>query len=123
MLVVCVSLICHNNNFFARLAKHVGDAVIEVCDSVADIDKKEDYISFLNGDFDLLVDFILKDVLRVDHPAAGIDQRKLTSIPYTVTILAVARGSCGVAHDGSTTLRQAIEKGRFSHIGPTHDCY
>ena len=87
------------------------------------IHKEEDDVSLLGGQVNLLADFLLEDIVTVDNPASGIYHRKLMTSPQALAVLAVAGGTCLIAHDGMARLSKAVEKGALAHIGATHDSY
>ncbi len=97
--------------------------VVEVCDTVHGIDNEQDFISLLDSHSHLLVDFLFKNIVGIYHPSTGIYNREFPTAPVYFAILAVAGCSRRRVDDGLTSLRQAVEKSRFTHIGPTYDCY
>ena len=86
------------------------------------INQKQTDCGFLDGQQGL------RGHLRVDAffmpgNSTGIDSDK-TAIPNpSFTVLTVAGQARHIRHDGITGSRQAIEEGRFSHIGPTDKSY
>ena len=97
--------------------------VVEVGDAVHGVDDEEDDVGLLDGQLDLLVDLAFEDVLAVDHPAAGVDNRKFASLPVHLAVLAVAGGAGGFVDNGRAAFGEAVEEGRLTHVGATYYGY
>ena len=76
----------------------------------------------VNGE-PLMIDFFLENVVGVDYPTAGVDNRKFLSCPVNLSVLAVASCTRFVVDNGLTALREPVEQGRFAYIGATYDSY
>ena len=106
-----ILFVCHQDHRLAATPQDGGHLIIEVGHSVGGIDHEKDNVSFLYGYLHLLVDLALEDILRVDHPSAGVDDRELLPTPVDHAILAVARGAGRVVDYGLARLRQTVEQG------------
>ena len=58
--------------------------IIEIGDTMNGIDDKEYDIGLFDSNCYLLVDFFLENVVGVDYPTAGVDNRKLLSCPVNL---------------------------------------
>ena len=105
------------------MAEYLGHLAVEVGHAVFHVDEKQDDISLFSGQNHLLAYFFFKNVVRVDHPSAGVDDGKLLAAPLAFAILAVARGSGHIAHNGLPRTGQTIEQCAFAHVGTTYYCY
>ena len=108
--LVVVVLVGYDDDGFGGAAQDVGHLVVKVGDAVLDVHDKEDDVGLLDGDVHLLVDLVLKDVLAVDYPSAGVHNRHFHAVPLHLTVLAVAGGAAGVVDDGVTRLREAVKQ-------------
>ena len=84
--------------------------IVEIGDAVHRVDNKKDHIGLLDGKLHLLVDLALEDILRVDDPAAGVDDREVAAAPVDFAVLAVARRSSCRVDDRRARTRQAVEQ-------------
>ena len=122
-LVVVVGLVGHQNHFFLGASKNAGHSLVEVGDAGAGIHQEEYHIGLFRGHGHLLAYLLLEDVIAVDHPSSGIHYREFVSCPFTLSVLAVARGTRLVAHDGVACLCETVEKGGLSYVGPSDNSY
>lgn len=120
---VVFDFVGYQQSGFLAAAQYGGYPVVEVGNAVSGIDDKEYDVGLFDGDGHLFVDFFFKDVVGVDHPAAGIDNRKFLTYPVDLAILAVARGTGLVVDDGLPALGEPVEEGRFAHVGAAYDSY
>ena len=97
--------------------------IVEVGDAVICVDHENHLVGLLDGHGYLFVDFLFEDVVGVDHPAAGVDDRKFAATPFHFAILAVAGGAGRGVYDGLTRLGEAVEEGGLAHIGAPYDSY
>ena len=82
------------HNRFARFAEHFGDFVVCCSDTVDGIDHKQHHIGFCKGNFDLLAhlagNFFLGStfgqIVVFEQQTGGVDDRKLTAVPYAVAV-------------------------------------
>ena len=123
MCLEVIGLVGHHQNRFTATTQDIRHFLIQIRQTVYHIDNKQDDIRFFNSDFHLLIDFFLKNILRVDNPSTGIHQRKLFCQPFDLAILAVACCPGLFIYDSLTCLRQTIEQGGLSYVGPTNNCY
>ena len=52
-----------------------------------------------------------ENIIRINYPSAGVDQRKLFTGPVHFTVLTVAGSTSLLVHDRLTGTRQPVEKG------------
>ena len=95
--------------------------LVKVGDTILCIYKKQDEVGLFSGHKYLLADFLLEDVIRINHPTSCIYDRKLTSAPFTLPVLAVARSASFFADDGRTCPCEAIKERGLTHIGASDD--
>ena len=122
-VLAVISLVGHEQRRQFGTAQYLSHVQIPVGDSVLDVAEEEHQVGLLGGNDDLLADFLLEDIVRVDHPAAGIDDRELASVPLTLAVLPVACRAGFIAHNGLTRLGQTVKQGRLSHIRAPYDGY
>ena len=108
-VAVVVGLVGHEHDRQLRAAQNLGHVHVPVGHAVLDVAQEEHQVGLLRGDDDLLADLLLEDVVRVDHPAARVDDGELTAVPLALAVLAVARRTGLVAHDGLPALCQSVE--------------
>ena len=123
MGVADIILVGNDDHRLLRAAQDGSHLVVEVGDAGGRIDHEEDYISLFDGDMHLLIDLLFEDIIGIDHPAAGVDDRELAALPVDLAILAVACGAGSVIDDGAACLRQTVEEGRLPYIGSPYYCY
>jgi len=115
--VAQVVLVGHQDDWLLRPAQYVGHVLVEVGDAVGGVYDEHDLVGLLDGDLDLLVDFLLEDVVGVHDPAAGVDDGEVAPGPVHESVLAVAGGAGGGVHDGGAALREPVEQCRLAHVG------
>ena len=57
---------------------------VQIRDAIQYIDDEQDHVRLLDSHFYLLVDLLLENILRVNHPSACVNQRKLLAVPSTL---------------------------------------
>ena len=122
-ILTVISLVGYKDHRQFRTTQDLGNIHIPSRHTIADVTQEENQICFFCGNNHLLSDFLLKYIIRVHHPAAGIDDRELLAIPFTFAVLAVTSCTSLTADDRLARLRQTIEQGRLSHIRASYNGY
>ena len=110
MLVVIVRLVGDEDNGQLRLAEYLCDIAVEVGHSRLDIDKEQYEVGLLGRNLHLVANSLLKDIVGVYHPAAGVNDRKHLAVPFALTVLPVTRSAGNITYDSMTCLRQPVEQ-------------
>ena len=118
-----VSLVGNEHDRQLRTAQYEGHILVKVGQTVLDIYQEQHQVSLFSGHNHLLTNLLLEDVVTVDHPTASIYYRELAAIPLALAILAVACGTCLVAHDGSATVGQSVKQGGLAYIRASYYRY
>ena len=100
-LIVIVFVGDQHHGFFGA-SQNGSHVVVEVGDTIFDVDHKQNHISFLNGECHLLIDFIFKNIVAVHHPSTGVHHRHFHAFPFGFAILSVARGTAFIVHDSGS---------------------
>ena len=118
-----IRFVCHHDNRLFITAQYLGHFDVQVRDTVQYIHHKQDHVCFIQSDLYLLIYLFFENIIRINYPSAGVDQRKLFTGPVHFTVLTVAGSPCFLVHDGLTRLGQTVEQGGLSYVGPTNNCY
>ena len=122
-MLAVVGLVSHHHNGQLRTAQNVGNIHVKVGNTILDVDQKQHKVCFLSSHNDLFADFLLKHIVTIDHPAAGVDHGEFTSVPLTLAILAVARSAGLIADDGPTRIGQSIKQCGLADVRASYDRY
>ena len=123
LLVVVIGLVGHQDDGQLRAPQDGGHLHVEVGHAVLHVDQEEHHIGLFDGDKHLLAYFFLKDVVGIDHPSSGVHHRELLSVPFALSILAVAGRSGFIVHNRLPCAGQPIKERRLSHIGTSDNRY
>ena len=117
-----IRFVGYNNHGFLGTAQDSGHFVIQVRHAIHHVYDKQDNIGFFKGDFHLLVYLFFKNIIRINHPSAGVNQRKFFTCPLYLAVLTVAGSSCFFVDDRLARLCQTVEEGGLSYVGSTNYC-
>src|SRR5689334_23005659 len=117
-----IDFIGDKQHFLSRPAKHFGDFAIKRMNTTSHIDDKKYHCSFGYGDLGLPLDLPLKDILRIWHNAAGIDNKEIPPGPIGTRINAVARYAGNRFGNSHPLADKAIKESRLADIRPANDC-
>ena len=73
-VLVVVRLVAAQDNGHLAAAQDTGHGIVEVGHAVLDVGDEKYEVGLFGGEADLLAYFFFKDVVGIDHPAAGIDE-------------------------------------------------
>ena len=80
-------------------------------------------IGFINGQFDLFVDFCFKNIITSNNITSSINDRKFFSIPVTFTIMSIACYTTNGINNSLSPLNQSIKKCGFTNVWTTYNSY
>ncbi|EJX05411.1 hypothetical protein EVA_06481 [gut metagenome] len=123
MKLIIVGLVGHDNNWTVATAQYTSHLHIKIGNAIQHVNSKQDHIGLLNSHLHLLVDLLLENIIGIDHPATGVDQRELLADPLHLTILTVACSACLLVNNSPARTCQPVEQRGFAHIWTSHYRY
>ena len=117
-----IRFIGHNNHRLLGTTQDSSYFVIQIRNSIQDINDKQDHVCLFKSDFHLLVYLFFKNIIRINHPSAGVNQRKFFTRPLCLAILTVAGSTCFLVDNRLARLCQTVEEGGLSYVGSTNYC-
>lgn len=72
-LAAVVNFVCHEDNGKLCAAQNLCHVLVPVGDARLVVDEEKDKVGLVGGHTHLLADGILKDIVRLYYPSAGID--------------------------------------------------
>ena len=101
-------------------AQHLHDALVRGGDTDGRIEDEDDSVSQINGDLCLLGDGTIQ-TLDVDLPAAGVDEREVTTRPFGGVRDAIAGDARRILYDRLTASKDAVDQRGLADVGATDD--
>ncbi len=111
MQIIIIRLVRHHDHRPLATTQDLRHLHVQIRDAIQYIDDEQDHVRLLDSHFYLLVDLLLENILRVNHPSACVNQRKLLAGPLHLAVLTVAGSTSLLVHDRLTGTRQPVEKG------------
>jgi len=108
---VIIDFVDRHERLLARPAQPSRNLFVQRHDPFLHIDHEDDNPRGFNGQFDLFKRRARNDIAR-------IDQRIRPPLPFNFRSDAVAGHARFVMNDGNAAAGDAVEQGRFPHIGP-----
>ena len=121
--IVVVDLVADQDGAFLGTAQHLCHHHIEVGNACTYLHHKEDNIGLLDGQHHLLANLILEDIVAIDRVTTRVDNRKLTTIPIGLAVVAVTSSTRSRVDNRLTIAHKAVKKGTLAHIRASYYCY
>ena len=114
-----LGLVGHHHCGFAQAAQVFGNLMVLCGHTAARVHHKQHHVGFGHGLAGLLGHFFVNATGGVGLKATGVHHDVLVFAVFGVAVMAVARQAGIVGNDGVAGFGQAVEQGRFAHIGST----
>ena len=119
---VIIDFVDRHERLLARPAQPSRNLFVQRHDPFLHVDDQDDNPRGFNGQFDLFKRRARNDIAGFfpmhQADAARIDQRIRPPLPFNFRSDAVAGHARFVMNDGNAAAGDAVEQGRFPHIGP-----
>ena len=119
LLTRVIDLVGHQVNGNLGLAQQAHHVLIGGGGSHVGIHHKEHGIGQIDGHL-CLGSHRRIDALRVGLPPAGVDKGEVSRVPLRLVRNTVAGHTGCVFDHGLTTTQDAVDQGRFAHVGAAH---